>query len=94
MASTDSASGPARRDLKPLAFLWPFLRPYRVRVGLALLALLAAAGTVLAFGAALRGLIDHGFAAGRPEVLDFALATLLAAVVVRLKFFPNFGTLR
>ncbi len=82
MASTDSASGPARRDLKPLAFLWPFLRPYRLRVGLALLALFAAAGTVLAFGAALRGLIDHGFAAGRPEVLDFALATLLAAVVV------------
>ena len=36
-----------------LGLLWPYLRPYRGRVVLALLSLLVAAGTVLAFGACL-----------------------------------------
>jgi ATP-binding cassette subfamily B protein len=43
-------------------------------VALALLSLLVAAGTVLAFGACLRALIDRGFAQGRPDVLNYALA--------------------
>src|SRR5471032_2545596 len=62
-----------------LGLLGPYLRPYRGRVALALLSLLVAAGTVLAFGACLRALIDRGFAEGRPEVLNYALASLLAA---------------
>ena len=37
-----------------LALLGPYLRPYRGRVALALLSLLVAAGTVLAFCACLR----------------------------------------
>jgi len=81
MAEPNTAA-PVRRDLKPLRFLWPFLRPYRGRVALALVSLFVAAATVLAFGACLRALIDRGFAAGRPEVLDYALASLLVAVVV------------
>ena len=48
-----------------LALLGPYLRPYRGRVALALLSLLVAAGTVLAFGACLRALIDRGFAEAR-----------------------------
>jgi ATP-binding cassette subfamily B protein len=51
-------------------------------VALALLSLLVAAGTVLAFGACLRALIDRGFAQGRPNVLNYALASLLAVAVV------------
>ena len=65
-----------------LALLGPYLRPYRWRTILALLSLLVAAGTVLAFGACLRALIDRGFAQGRPDILNYALASLLAVAVV------------
>ena len=65
-----------------LGLLWPYLRPYRGRVVLATLSLLVAAGTVLAFGACLRALIDRGFAQGRPDILNYALASLLAVAVV------------
>lgn len=65
-----------------LAILGPYLRPYRGRVLQALLSLLVAAGTVLAFGACLRALIDRGFAQGRPDILNYALASLLAVAVV------------
>ena len=65
-----------------LKLLGPYLRPYRVRVALALLSLLVAAGTVLAFGACLRALIDRGFAQGRPDVLNYALASLLVVALV------------
>ena len=65
-----------------LALLGPYLRPYRGRTVLALLSLLVAAGTVLAFGACLRALIDRGFAQGRPDVLNYALASLLAVAIV------------
>ena len=51
-------------------------------MALALLSLLVAAGTVLAFGACLRALIDRGFAQGRPDVLNYALASLLAVAFV------------
>jgi ATP-binding cassette subfamily B protein len=65
-----------------LGLLAPYLRPYRGRVVLALLSLLVAAGTVLAFGACLRALIDRGFAQGRPDILNYALASLIAVAVV------------
>ncbi len=68
--------------LDGLGLLWPYLKPYRGRVALALLSLLVAAGTVLAFGACLRALIDRGFAQGRPDILNYALASLLAVAVV------------
>jgi ATP-binding cassette subfamily B protein len=65
-----------------LRLVGPYLRPYRGRVALALLSLLVAAGTVLAFGACLRALIDRGFAQGRPDVLNYALASLLVVALV------------
>ena len=65
-----------------LNLLGPYLRPYRGRAALAVLSLLVAAGTVLAFGACLRALIDRGFAQGRPDVLNYALASLLVVAVV------------
>jgi ATP-binding cassette, subfamily B, bacterial len=68
-----------RSGLAGLKLLWPYLRPHRGRVVLALLSLLVAAGTVLAFGACLRALIDRGFAQGDGGVLNYALASLLAA---------------
>ena len=65
-----------------LGLLGPYLRPYRGRVVMALLSLLVAAGTVLAFGACLRALIDRGFVEGRPDVLNYALASLLTVALV------------
>ncbi len=65
-----------------LKLLVPYLRPHRGRVALALLSLLVAAGTVLAFGACLRALIDRGFAQGQPGVLNYALASLLVVALV------------
>jgi ATP-binding cassette subfamily B protein len=65
-----------------LKLLGPYLMPYRGRVALALLSLVVAAGTVLAFGACLRALIDRGFAQGRPDVLNYALASLLVVALV------------
>src|SRR5947208_2403436 len=65
-----------------LALRAPYLRPHRGRVALALLSLLVAAGTVLAFGACLRALIDRGFGQGRPDILNYALASLIVVAVV------------
>jgi ATP-binding cassette subfamily B protein len=65
-----------------LGLLGPYLRPYRGRTVLAVFSLLIAAGTVLAFGACLRALIDRGFAQGRPDILNYALASLIAVAVV------------
>lgn len=65
-----------------LRLLGPYLAPYRARVALALLSLVVAAATVLAFGACLRALIDRGFAEGRPDVLNYALASLLVVALV------------
>ena len=65
-----------------LRLLGPYLRPHRGRVALALLSLLVAAGTVLAFGACLRALIDRGFAQGQPNVLNYALASTLVVALV------------
>ncbi len=72
----------AMKRFSGLKLLGPYLRPYRGRVALAVLSLLVAAGTVLAFGACRRALIDRGFAQGRPDVLNYALASLIVVAVV------------
>jgi len=54
---------PASKHARSLSGLAPFLRPYRGRIALALLALVCAALATLAFPIALRGLIDAGFGA-------------------------------
>ncbi len=70
------------RDLRILGRLVVFLRPYRLRVALAVVALIFAASTVLVFGTGLRWLIDRGFVGGDPGLLDQALAGMFAIVVV------------
>jgi ATP-binding cassette subfamily B protein len=52
-------TAPARNP-RSLSGLLPFLQPYRLQIGLALLFLVAAALAMLAFPLALRGLIDGG----------------------------------
>ena len=63
-----------------LRLLLPYLRPYRCRSLGAAAALLLAAGLVLALGQGIRGLIDHGFAAGSLAHLDRAALVMFAVV--------------
>ena len=63
---TPSASNaaPAKGSPKSLSGLLPFLRPYRGRIGLALVFLVLAAVSTLLFPLAMRQLIDQGMQAG------------------------------
>jgi ATP-binding cassette, subfamily B, bacterial len=56
----NSSDRPKSQSPKSLSGLLPFLRPYRGRIGLAILFLVMAAGATLAFPLALRSLIDDG----------------------------------
>ncbi len=64
-----------------LARLSRFLLPYRARIAAALLALVVAAGCVLALGQGLRHVVDAGFGSGEPRLLDQALAAAVAVAV-------------
>jgi ATP-binding cassette subfamily B protein len=59
-----------------------FVWPYRLRVALALAALLVTSACVLALGRGLQHVIDRGFGSGEPQLLDQALAAMIAVVVV------------
>lgn len=81
-ASDESEGPPPKRSLRELRRLGRFLRPYRLAIAGALLALTVAAATVLVIGQGLRRLVDDGFAAGNIGLLNDALAALLVVVVV------------
>ena len=75
---------------KSLSGLLPFLRPYRVRIGLALAFLVLAAAATLAFPVALRSLIDGGLAPTDRGAQMMALSghfVALFAVAVALGLF-------
>jgi ATP-binding cassette, subfamily B, bacterial len=59
-----------------------FLKPYRWRVAAASVALLIAAGSVLAIGQGLRMVVDRGFATGDPSLLNRALLITLSIVTL------------
>ncbi|MCK6425751.1 MAG: ATP-binding cassette domain-containing protein [Burkholderiaceae bacterium] len=63
----------ARRPVRSLSGLLPFVRPYRGRVALAGLFLLLAAGATLVFPLALRSLVDEGLVAADPGARVMAL---------------------
>jgi len=74
--STPGTRGP----VASLRLLLPHLRPYAGRAAGAALALLLAAGLVLALGQGLRRLVDEGFAEGAPAQLDRAALAMFAVV--------------
>lgn len=73
---------PPKRKIGELRRLGRFLKPYRLAVVGALLALTIAAGTVLTIGQGVRRLVDEGFAAGNIDLLNQALIALLIIVVI------------
>ncbi|NML24236.1 ATP-binding cassette domain-containing protein [Zoogloea sp. G-4-1-14] len=58
------------------------LAPYRRRVLIAALALVTAAGAMLAVGQGLRMVIDQGFSAGNPDWLDRSLAAMFGVIAL------------
>lgn len=81
-AYSDAARRPTSKNLRQLRMLWRFIRPYRSRVGVAAVALVVAASSVLAIGQGLRLVIDRGIAAGNAGLLDEALIGLFVVIVV------------
>ncbi|SFU74673.1 ABC transporter transmembrane domain-containing protein [Halomonas korlensis] len=81
MPSSSSISPPSP-DPRVLLRLLGFLRPYRWRLALAGVALLAAAASVLVLGQGMRLVIDQGFLAEDRTRLNQALGMLLAVVSV------------
>jgi ATP-binding cassette subfamily B protein len=73
---------PMSRDFRILLDILKFLRPYRWQAVGATLALLVAAGTVLALGPGLKFLIDQGFGQGDPTVLNKAVLALIAVALL------------
>jgi len=69
-------------QLKALAPLWGFMRPYRGRVVLASVCLLLAAAAVLVLGQGVRHLVDWGFNDASGHRLDQAALGMIAIVVV------------
>jgi ATP-binding cassette subfamily B protein len=73
---------PGSKNLRVLAQLARFLRPYRMIVAAALVALIVAAGAVLGFGAVLQRVVDQGLGSGSAAALDRALLGFLIVVTV------------
>lgn len=73
---------PASKDLRQLARILGFIRPYSRQIVIAAAALLVAAACVLGLGQGLRAVIDRGLAGADARTLDATLVALLAVVVV------------
>jgi ATP-binding cassette subfamily B protein len=69
-------------DFGSLRALLGFVRPYWLPAAGAGLALIVAAGTVLALGQGLRALVDKGFSSGDTGLLDTALLVLLVVILL------------
>jgi ATP-binding cassette, subfamily B, bacterial len=73
---------PPPGNVAQLKRLARFLIPYRWRVVVALCALVVAASCVLALGQGLRHVVDAGFGSGDPQLLNAALAGIIAIAVI------------
>ena len=75
-----------------------FIAPYRFKIAVALLALVVAAGCVLALGQGLKHVVDNGFGSANPALLNGALAAMIgvaallsAATFVRFYLMMSIG---
>ena len=80
--ANDPPKLPPATALRTLARIGRYLAPYSRQVAFAALALIVAAGAVLAIGQGVRLAMDRGFVAGSAAELDRALAMLGVIVVV------------
>src|SRR5258706_4294753 len=59
-----------------------FVAPYRLKIMVALCALVVAAGCVLALGRGLQHVVDKGFGSTNPELLNAALAAMIGVAAL------------
>jgi ATP-binding cassette subfamily B protein len=79
----DETEAKSRRSLKPLASLVPHLLRYRGPLALAVLAMVGSSIAMLAVPAAVRGLIDEGFAGPDAALIDryFMILVVIGAML-------------
>lgn len=73
---------PKSKDIRQLARILGFLRPYRRQIAYAAVALVVASGSILALGQGLKNVIDHGLTASNAALLDQALFGMLIVIGV------------
>lgn len=73
---------PKSKDIRQLARIAGFLRPYRRQIVFASVALVIASASILALGQGLKTVIDHGLSAGNTALLDHALFGMLGVIAV------------
>jgi len=71
-----------KTDMTTLWSLLHYLRPYRLQVALATVALIFTSSAVLAMGAALRYLVDEGLSKGNSDLLDRGFFMLMGVVLL------------
>jgi ATP-binding cassette, subfamily B, bacterial len=81
-AAAKPAEAPARRDVRPLLGLIPFVARYRGRAVAALIALIAAAAATLVVPIAVRRMIDNGFDPEHAGLIDQYFAVMILVVLV------------
>lgn len=64
-----------------LIWLWSFVKPYKLRLSVALLALVLTAGLTLSLGQGIRMMVDEGFAAQSQAGLGAALSLFLVIII-------------
>ncbi len=79
MSLNDTPAPPLTSRLKPWRQLWGFLKPYRLMIAGACIALTAAGSTFLVIPSTLRYVIDQGLKAHNTEVLNKGLILMLLA---------------
>lgn len=78
----DTHNRPKSRDIRQLARILGFLKPYRRQIAIAATALVIASGSILALGQGLKKVIDHGLTASNAALLDQALFGMLIVVAI------------
>ncbi len=82
MKSPDTESG----GIKILSSLRVFFKPYKLRILLAIVVLIIAAGSALAMPLAIRQIVDQGFFVGQQSKINYYFLVILAIVVVMSVF--------
>src|SRR5271163_3600076 len=70
------------KDLRQLARIAGFLKPYKTQATYAALALFVSSATTLAVGQGLKNVVDRGFVNGDAAMLDHALFIMLGILAV------------